>query len=126
MAQAEFTMNNTTNQYYIGAFFDSSIDGNCPSVAADTFYHDIPNNSAPTGEPIDRSGNVISSVTNISGITIQPYPTGTAYAISFCTAGSPSLSGFTSILVPNGSGDPFTIITWSINTGTNRILISFF
>lgn len=115
---------NNTGTYYVGTFHTTAVSGSCPSTALTTFYHDIPNNNSNTEEIRNESGNNVSAVTDISGLTVQVYPGGASYVIPFCMSGSPSNFGFVGIPVANPPF-PFTIVQWLIDPVTDNVTIQF-
>lgn len=127
MAQVtEAIFNNTTKVYYVGTFHTTSISG-CASSALSTFYHDIPDETLSDQDALDENGDQISSVSDVTGITVATYTyppgtTGTPHYIDFCSG----VSGFTSIPEANGYGPTFTIITWYINTANNEVTVNFY
>lgn len=57
---------NDTDVYY-GASFHT---GSCPSTVSSNFYMDVPNLHSYSGTPLDVNGNTVSSVADITGISL--------------------------------------------------------
>lgn len=120
---------NATDVYYGATFHTSSVSGSCPSTVLTTFYMDVPNNHNYSGTPVDENGNNISSVSDITGISLRALTspgqgTGATYPIAFCVSSTPSIFGSADISgeIDQNGNTPAELI-WFINGAFNTISI---